>query len=330
MKRLISILSSRECGLFWLVTIVFLGFGIFDEHFRDPYNFLDRTRHWVEIGMIAVPMTLIIATGGIDLSVGSLLALCSIVMGLAFQKLGLPLPLAIPIGIFVGALGGAFNGVAAGFFRVPPLVVTLATLAMFRGLAMGLSRADPIRGFPEGFTNWGSLETVGFGACQIPYQTLILIFVVVLGVFAFRKTRLGRWSIQIGENPTAARFSGIPINRMLFILYTLSGLICGMAAAIYTSRFATAHPGTAAGVELEVIACVIIGGTRITGGNGSVIGTFFGVLLLGTLRFGMDMQGVQQQYQIILVGMLVIFTAVLNEWLARLREIRLRSKSQTE
>ena len=120
----------------------------------------------------------------------------------------------------------------------------------------------------------------------------------------------------MGENPKAARFSAVPVNRLLFTLYTGCGLVCGLAAVVYTARFATARPDAATGLELEVIACVVIGGTRITGGNGSVIGTFLGVLILGTLRFGMDMSGVLQQYQIILVGLLVIGTAIANEWLA--------------
>jgi ribose/xylose/arabinose/galactoside ABC-type transport system permease subunit len=114
------------------------------------------------------------------------------------------------------------------------------------------------------------------------------------------------------------------VGLVLFTLYTLSGLLCGVAAAVYTARFATAHPGTAAGMELDVIACVVIGGTRITGGNGSVIGTFLGVLILGTLRFGMDMRGTLQQNQIIVIGLLVVATAILNEWIAQRQQKRAR------
>ena len=306
------------CLLVLLVlAVICVGFGIADENFRDPYNFLDRTRHWVEIGLIGVPMTFIIATAGIDLSVGSLLALCGIVAGLCFQCLGLPLPAALAVGVLAGAAGGALNAVAATLLRVPPLVATLGTMAIFRGLAMGISRADPIRGFPRWFTDFGSTAAFGTGDYLLPYQTLLLVFLVGLGAFVFRRTCIGRWTVQIGENRKAARFSAVPVDRLLFGLYTACGLVCGLAAVIHSSRFATARPGAGSGLELEVIACVVIGGTRITGGNGSVIGTFLGVLILGTLRFGMDMAGVLQQYQIILIGLLVIGTAIFNEWLAR-------------
>jgi rhamnose transport system permease protein len=192
MTTLKAICKAREFGLFCLLAVICLAFGIIDENFRDPYNFLDRTRQWVEIGILAVPMTFIIATAGIDLSVGSLLALCSIVAGLCFRDMGCSLPVALLAGVIMGAVGGAFNGLMVSLFRIPALVVTLATLAMFRGLAMGLSQANPIRGFPEGFTDWGSLSSCGWGDWQLPYQTLILLVITLVGVIVFRKTRLGR------------------------------------------------------------------------------------------------------------------------------------------
>jgi len=317
MKPIKTLLVSRQSVLFMLLVLICLFFGMANANFRDPYNILDRTRHWVEIGMIAVPMTFIIATGGIDLSVGSLLALCGIVSGLAFQNLGCPLPLTFAIGVLAGGIGGAINGFTCSFLRVPPLVVTLATMSIFRGAAMGLCQADPVRGFPESFTDWASMGSFGWGYFQIPYQSLILLVLAGLGVFVFSRTVIGRWSLQIGENLKAARFTTVPVNKTLILLYTASGIVCGLASVFYTARFATAHPAAAKGLELEVIACVVIGGTRITGGNGSVLGTFFGVLILGTLRFGMEMQGVLQKYQIIMIGIIVVLTAILNEYMAR-------------
>ena len=316
MRAVKILFASRQSALFYLFILICLFFGSIDENFRDPYNFLDRSRSWVEIGMIAVPMTFIIATGGIDLSVGSLVALCGIVSGLAFERMGLPLPLAFVLGVLAGGLCGAVNGFICSVLRVPALVVTLATMAVFRGLAMGLSKADPIRGFPRGFTDWAGMSTFGWGDFQVPCQSIVLLVIVALGIFVLSKTLVGRWSLQMGENLKAARFTTVPINKMYILLYTASGIVCGLASIFYTARFATAHPSAAKGLELEVIACVVIGGTRITGGNGSVLGTFFGVLILGTLRFGMEMQGILQKYQIILIGIIVILTAILNEYMA--------------
>ncbi len=316
MKILKKVFASRQCALFYLFLLMCIFFGLNNENFRDPLNFLDRSRHWVEIGIIAVPMTFIIATGGIDLSVGSLVALCGIVSGLAFEKMGLPLPWAFIFGMFIGCVCGLFNGFTCSFLRVPALVVTLATMAIYRGLAMGLSQADPIRGFPAGFTDWAGMGSLGWGNFQIPYQSIVLLLIVAIGILVLSKTLIGRWSLQIGENLKAARFTTVPVNKMYLLLYAASGLMCGLASVFYTGRFATAHPAAAKGLELEVIACVVIGGTRITGGNASVWGTFLGVLILGTLRFGMEMQGILQKYQIILIGTIVVLAAILNEYMA--------------
>lgn len=324
MKRLKSIIASRHFGLLAALALVVVGFGLASENFRDPLNLLDRSRHWVEIGLIAVPMTFIIAAGGIDLSVGSLLAMCAIAAGICFRDLHWPLAMALAVGALAGAAGGAFNGLLVSRLRIPALVATLATMALFRGLAMGLSQASPIREFPDGFTDWGSTAALNVGGYAIPQQTLILLAAVVVGDFLFRKTRAGRWAVQIGENETAARFAAIPVGQVRFGLFLASGLVCGLASIINTARFATAHPAAGTGLELEVIAAVVIGGTRITGGGGSVLGTLLGLLILGLLRFGMDMTGILQQHQIILIGLLVVITAIFNEWMARRRERRVR------
>jgi rhamnose transport system permease protein len=310
----------REAGLLLLLLALVTGFAMVSAPFRDPFNFLDRTRQWVEIGMIAVPMTFIIATGGIDLSVGSLLVVSSVVSGLCFQQLGWPLPLALVAGALTGTLGGTLNGVCVSLLRVPALVVTLASMAIFRGLAMGLSEADPISSFPSEYTTWGALGGIGSGDYIIPYQTLIFGATVLFGDFVLRRTCVGRWSVQVGENAKAARFTTVPVSGLLILLYGACGLVCGLGAILYTARFGTAHPGVGRGLELEVIACVVIGGTRITGGNASVLGTFLGVLILGVLRFGLDMVEVLQKHQVPLVGLLVIATAILNEWLTRRTE----------
>jgi rhamnose transport system permease protein len=289
--------------------------------FRDPGALLERSRHWVEIGLIAVPMTLIIATGGIDLSVASLMILAGCVAGACSRDLGLPLPLALGVGLLAGLAGGALNGAIVSGLRVPALVVTLATMAIFRGLAFAITRANPVSQFPLGFVDWGAMGAVGRAPWLVPQQLILLGVVVILGELALRRTRLGRWSVQIGENPKAARFAVVPVARVTFWLYTLSGLACAIAGILFVARFGTAHPGVARGKELEVIACVIIGGTRITGGAGSVVGTFLGVLIIGLLRYGLTLSAaIRPHHEIIIIGLLVIVTAILNEWLARRSE----------
>lgn len=318
-KRVLKFLACREGALFGMVVLLLIGFGVTTEGFLDPYSLSDRSRHWVEIGLIAVPMTFIIATGGIDLSVGSLIAMAAVCGGLAWERWE-SLPVALGLCLLAGGLGGLFNGAVVAWGRLPPLVVTLATMAIFRGIAMGVTGALPISTFPEGFTDWGL-----FGAwvvsdnVEIPHQIFILLAVVVGGILLFNWHVLGRQCRQFGENATAARFVGISVRKLNLTIYSLCGLVCGLAAINWTARFATAHPGAGQGLELEVIAVVVLGGTRITGGSGSIVGSFLGLLIIGLIRFGLDLNDVKQQYQIILIGILLVVIAGFNEWLARRR-----------
>jgi rhamnose transport system permease protein len=317
MTRLRCLFASRHSGLLCALMLLLVGFGFASEQFRDPVNLLDRSRLWIEVGLVAVPMTFIIAAGGIDLSVGSLLALSAMVAGVCLRDWQWPLPLALGLALLTGTMGGAVNGFAASVLRVPALVATLATLAIFRGLAMGLSHGQPVGNLPEAFEAWGGFATVGKGMFAPPQQLVLLLLFMALGEFILRKTRAGRWTVQLGENETAARYAAIPVSRVRFGLFLASGFVCGLGATTSMAYYASARPNANIGLELDAIACVIIGGTRITGGGGSVSGTFLGLLFLGLLRFGLEMLGVLQQTQTILVGLLVVFTAILNEWLAK-------------
>ena len=309
---------GREGALALMVVALVIGFGATTPGFLDPLNLADRSRYWVEIGWIAVPMTFVIASGGIDLSVGSLLALASVVGG-KVHAAGGPLGAVIAASILTGLAGGIFNALAIRLLRLPALIVTLATLALFRGLAFGLTRAQAIGGWPDAFTDWGGLSAWHLhGDWAIPWPVLGMLGAVAAGSLVFHRHVLGRRARQIGENPIAARFAGISASRVQLIVYGLSGLACGIAALSWTARFATAQPGSAQGLELEVIAVVVVGGTRITGGSGSVPGSFLGLLLLGLLRFGLDLRSVSQQDQTIILGILVVAVAILNEaWAAR-------------
>ncbi|MBN2309933.1 MAG: ABC transporter permease, partial [Candidatus Hydrogenedentes bacterium] len=205
--------------------------------------------------------------------------------------------------------------------NVPPLVVTLATMTLFRGIAMGLSKGDPIGNLPDGLT-WLSqgdafrIPAGEAGPVFFPVPLFPLVFVFGAGILVLRKTWFGRFTECIGENETAAEFAAIDTRRVKLALYTLCGVVCGVGAVFQTALYNTAKANTALGMELEVIACVVIGGTRISGGRASMIGTLLGLLLIGILRYGLDMARVQQQYIIILVGCLLIAAAVFNEWMA--------------
>jgi len=314
------LVTSREAILFALLAALFLGFAVFVDGFANVSSLLQRSRYWVATGMIAVPMTFIIATAGIDLSVGSMVALCGVVLGLLYRDAGWPIAAAVVGAVLTGLAAGAFNGGVSSYLRVPPLVVTLATMALFRGLAMGLSKARSLGGLPDGFLwlrNGNAWVLVGGDpGFYVPVSVFALAAVFAVGWVVMRRTWVGRFAECIGENPVAAAFAAINVRRLTFALYAACGLVCGIAALFHTALYYAAKADTARGMELEAIACVVVGGTRISGGSGTIAGTLLGLLIIGILRYGLEMAGVKSQHVVIVVGFLLIATAVFNEWMA--------------
>lgn len=302
----------REMGLLIVLICLSIGMSLLSPYFLDFENLMDLTRHLAEIGIIACGMTFIIMSGGIDLSVGSLLGLCGIVLGYTWQSYGALAALVMVL--VVGLLGGSINGALITRLRLPPLVVTLATMALYRGGAMIISKAQPVSEFPEWFEFIGQ-GYLGFVPAQLPVWLLL----VVLSMIVVAKTPLGRYVIAVGDNERAARFAAIPTMKLTFFLYAATGVLCALASVIYTSRFSTAKADAGMGLELEVITAVVLGGTSITGGRGTILGTFLGVLILGCARNGLNLAGISSVWQAILAGTLLIVTAILNNRLASRR-----------
>lgn len=318
----------REAALFAGCMLLFCAFSVFIPDFLDAYGLAEQLRYLVVPGMIAVPMTFIIATAGIDLSVGAIVALCGILLGMLHEDFGLPLPLACVAAVMAGLAAGSFNGSVVAYLGIPPLVVTLATMTLFRGLATGLSQARPYRAFPPEFIqiSQGNLFTVtgssGTELLILPLPAMTLALVVALGAVILRRSWVGRHVELIGENETAARFAAIPVPALTFALYAACGLVCGLCAIYHIALVGTAKSDAAMGFELKAIACVVLGGTRISGGHASVLGTLLGLLLLGMLGYGLHLAGVNDEVVIIVEGLLLVTTAVFNEWLFRRGEAR--------
>lgn len=318
-KRLLQI---RELILLAILVLLFVFFSLKTEGFLDAYGLLEQTRYWVVPGLLAVPMTFIIATAGIDLSVGAMVALSGIVIGILHVQWGWPLGVVVPLGVLTGLVAGAFNGGVSSYLRIPPLVVTLASMTLFRGLAMGLCQAHAFGGYPESFLwiSQGDLFEFSYGdglTAGFPVPLAVLLVAVLLGHLLMRRSWVGRFTECIGENETAARFAAIEVQGLKFALYAACGLVAGIAACFNITLFDTAKADAATGMELEAIACVVVGGTRISGGQGSVVGTLLGLCILGILRYGLELYGLQSETVIIVVGVLLIMTAVFNEWMAR-------------
>ncbi|WP_160012276.1 ABC transporter permease [Rhizobium sp. 18055] len=274
----------------------------------DVGGLLDATRSFSEAGLVALGMTLIIITGGIDLSVGALMALVSVTIGFSYQA-GLPLWLASTAGVGVGVLGGLFNGLFITYFRLHPLVVTLGTFALFRGIAFAVSDANAVSGFPDWFSVFGQTIVGSF-----PLQFLVLCAFVVLFWVLLSKSQFGRYVYAVGHNDIASRFAGIPTNAVIIAVYTLTGFLVGIAGLIYTSRIASARGNAGLGLELTVIAMVVLGGTKITGGSGTIAGTVMGILILSYLQDGLTFAGVRGDWGLIFIGIFLILGVFANEF----------------
>ncbi|MCX7939015.1 MAG: ABC transporter permease, partial [Thermoflexales bacterium] len=302
----------QEGVLFLGLVVIVIVLSLLSDRFLTVNNLLNQTRLFTETALLALPMTLIIISGGIDLSVGSMLAWSAVMLGFSWQLLGLPLPLAVVVCLLTGAIGGAINGALIAYVRVPPLIATLATLAIYRGFSFGISQARSARGFPEEFAFWGQGQVGPF-----PTQFLILVVLIVAMHLLLARTGFGRWVYAIGNNELAARYSGIPVERVKFTLYTLSGLMAGLAAFIFTSRVTTTRADAATGLELDVIAAVVLGGTSIFGGSGSVIGTMLGLVIITLLRNGLLLTGVKGDATFMVIGLVLIAAVLINNLVRR-------------
>ncbi len=308
--KLRRLLISQEGVLFVIMLVSVLFLATRTDKFLTIDNLLQQGRFMTEVGLIAIPMTYIIITGGIDLSVGSILGLTAIVLGWTWQELGFPLELAIITGILSGTVAGFVNGLFIVRVGVPPLIMTLATLALYRGLAEGISEARSARGYPEWFFKLGQGELLG-----IPTQLWLLIIAVIIFAIILARTRLGRALYAIGNNELGARFSGLTVNRHLLLIYTFSGFMSAVAGYIFVSRVSTTRSDMGTGIELDVIAAVVLGGTSIFGGTGSVPGTIIGVVLIQLLKNGLVLTGVTSDATIVVIGSVLIFAILVNNFI---------------
>ena len=293
-------------GVILLLLVAVLGVAAWlDPTFLAPGTQLEIGTHAVELLLLALPMTFIIVSGGIDLSVGATMALSSVVLGL-LHVAGAPMWLACTAALTVGAAAGSLNGFFVSRLRVHPLLITLATLAANRGLAEGISRGRPISGFPDGFLELGSGTILG-----IPYLIVILVPAALLAVAIATRSVWGLWIYAIGGNEVAARYCGIPVDRVKFLLFTLSGTTAALCAIAFAARRNTAKADVGVGIELEVITAVVLGGTSIHGGKGTIIGTVLGVLLVHELREFVSWRWGHDEIILIVIGATLIGSVLL-------------------
>jgi len=305
-------LLRHESILAVLLVLALAVLAMQSDRFFTVDNLLNQGRLMAEVGLVALAMTFVIVSAGIDLSVGSILGLVAILLGVFWQKLGIPLPLAMFLGVVVGGVAGLVNGIIITRFRVPPLIATLATLALYRGLAEGISQARSVRGYPEWFFVLGQGEVLG-----VPTQLWIFLACAVVAAIVLGMSTFGRATYVTGANAVAARFSGIPVDRTILLIYTASGLIAGLAAVIFVSRVSTTRSDMGTGLELDVITAVVLGGTSIFGGRGTIIGTLLGLILMQALKNGLALAGVKGDGTIVVIGLILIATIIISNLVRR-------------
>ena len=308
-------LLRHETMLAAILLIALIVLGALNDRFLTLDNLLNQGRLTTEVGLIALPMTFIIITGGIDLSVGSIVGLCAILLGYSWKNFDFPLPLAIGFALLVGAAAGFLNGLVITRVKVPPLIMTIATLALYRGLAEGISQAHSVRGYPEWFYFIGQENFLG-----VPAQLWLLLIAIVVAGIILDRTTFGRTLYAIGNNETAARFSGLPVDRAKLIIYTLSGLMAALSAVVLVSRVTTTRSDMGIGYELDVIATVVLGGTSIFGGVGTIWGTVVGLAMIQLLKDGLALTGVKGDATIVVIGTVLILSTLVASSLQRRRD----------
>jgi ribose transport system permease protein len=298
MQRLLPFLS---------LIVLFVALAIASPHFLTQTNLSSVVRQTAVINIMSLGMTVIIIAGGIDLSVGAILAMSGVLGAMAMER-GLPIPVGILIGVLAGLFWGFVNGLLTTRLRIAPFIVTLGTLGIIRGLTLIITSGLPVHGVPQGFSFLGEGNLLG-----VPFVLWVLVICAVLTHVILEHTRLGRYAYAIGSNTDAAIYAGVPVGFDTTTVYALGGMLTGLAGMIEASRLMTGQPAAGNGYELQAIAAVVIGGGSLHGGEGSVVGTLIGAFIMGLLSNGSDLLGVSPYLQQAIIGAVIILAVTVDE-----------------
>jgi ribose/xylose/arabinose/galactoside ABC-type transport system permease subunit len=305
--------SMQEIGVLMALIVLCVALTLSTPTFLTTLNLLKVARQSSYIGVMAVGMVFVITMGDIDLSVGSILMLTGIVAAMALRG-GLPVPAALLIGLVTGAACGFLNGILAVLLRIPMIIVTLGTLSVYRGLALILCQSKVVSQFPKN----NLFFTVGGGSLfGMQTSVILMLLVSVIGWVVITRTVYGRRIEAIGGNRSAAHLSGVPLDRYRVAVMTVNGMIAALAGLMSLAYFLSADPNTGVGDELWVIAAVIIGGTALSGGQGSVPGAIFGALIIHVIRNGLVLLGAPQNTDIAVTGGVIILAVAIDSFVKR-------------
>jgi inositol transport system permease protein len=308
MKKIISFIQeSQYGGIFFALFFTCIFFSFQSEQFPTWTNFVLILNQISVNAILAFGVTFVIIAGGIDLSLGSILAVSGVVAALFAKEDSGSVGLSILLALLVGTLMGLINGLITVFSKVPPFIVTLGSMTIGRGLALLISDGKPVSGLLESFNSIGNGDLFG-----IPYSIILLILTFLISTFLLDHSILGRYIKAIGGNEMAAFVSGISVNKIKCMVYGLSGLFAAIGAVLLTARINTGQPNAGLGFELDAIAAVIIGGTSTKGGKGSMLGTFIGVFFIGIINNGLDLLNVSAYWQQVVMGGIIILAVLFD------------------
>ena len=304
-------LIQPEVGTIMMLIVSIVVGTLLSPYFADMGFILDSTSLFIEFGMIALTLTFVIISGMIDLSVASAMALVGCVTGTFYQS-GVPMLAAIGIGLLLGAVLGGFNGFLVTKFGLPPIIVTIGTLALYRGISQVLLGDHSIGHFPDWFVG---IDRIFIGGSIIPVPLVIFVGFSIVAGLILNLTVFGRKTYAIGMNERAAKYSGIPVNKTKMILFVASGLMAAVGGLFMMSRLGVARYDMATGGELDIVTIALLGGADINGGKGNVIGTFIAFFVLATLRTGMSVANIKIENQLAVLGALLILAIVISNFI---------------
>ncbi|NUU00701.1 ABC transporter permease [Herbaspirillum robiniae] len=296
-----------------MLLMVFFSFA--SPNFLEVDNLVSILQSTAVNGVLAIACTYVIITSGIDLSVGTMMTFCAVMTGVVLTNWGMPLPLGIAAALFFGALSGWVSGMVIAKLKVPPFIATLGMMMLLKGLSLVISGTRPIYfNDTEGFSSIAQDSLIGdlIPALPIPNAVLILFLVAIAASVILNKTVFGRYTFALGSNEEALRLSGVKVDFWKVAVYTFSGAICGIAGLIIASRLNSAQPALGQGYELDAIAAVVIGGTSLSGGTGTILGTIIGAFIMSVLVNGLRIMSVAQEWQTVVTGVIIILAVYLD------------------
>jgi fructose transport system permease protein len=324
LRRLQHFLHAYPTAIPFIVLII--GVLIFSVaaggRFFAPFNLSLVLQQVTIIGVLGIAQTLVILTAGIDLSVGAMMILSSIVMGRLAVVAGVPVEISFALGLLTGMLCGAINGILVAMVRLPPFIVTLGTWSIYGALVIYVSRSETIRSqdiaAAAPLLQWlGTRMAIGGGAV-LTYGSILMIVIAAFVWYLLNRTAFGRHVYATGDDPEAARLAGINTRNTLIAVYALAGLICAVAGWVVIGRIGAASPLAGQNANLDAITAVVIGGTSLFGGRGSIVGTLVGALIVGVFRNGLALAGVDVLWQEFTVGLLIILAVAIDQWIRKI------------